>query len=208
MLQSLVAFVAVSAVVICTPGQDTVLTIRNTLAGGRRGGIATAGGVALGQAIWTLAASAGVVALVSASEPAFRMLKLAGAVYLVYLGAQSLHSALVGRVHVHGSVADARRHAPGQALRQGLISNLGNPKMAIFFASLLPQFAPRGSGSFAVLVALGLCFCAMTFAWLTLYAVAVARLRRFLAGRVRRAFDALTGIVLVAFGARLATESR
>ena len=208
MLQSVVAFVAVSAVVICTPGQDTVLTIRNTLSGGRRGGIATAGGVALGQAIWTLAASAGVVALVSASEPAFRMLKLVGAAYLVYLGAQSLHSALVGRVPAHEDAADARRHTPGQALRQGLISNLGNPKMAIFFASLLPQFAPRGSGSFAVLLALGLCFCAMTFAWLTVYAVAVARLRRFLAGRVRRAIDALTGTVLVTFGARLATESR
>lgn len=79
MLESLAAFVAVSAVVICTPGQDTALTIRNTLSGGRRGGIATAVGVSIGQAIWTLAASAGVVALLSASEPAFRVLKLAGA---------------------------------------------------------------------------------------------------------------------------------
>ncbi len=90
------AFVAVSAVVICTPGQDTALTIRNTLSGGRRSGIATAAGVALGQAVWTLAASAGLVALLSASEPAFRALKLAGAAYLVYLGAQTLWTALAG----------------------------------------------------------------------------------------------------------------
>jgi threonine/homoserine/homoserine lactone efflux protein len=208
MLESLVAFVVVSAVVICTPGQDTALTIRNTLAGGRHGGVATAAGVALGQAVWTLAASAGVVALLSASEPAFRALKLAGAVYLVVLGAQSLYSAVTGGSHTDRDVAGDQRRAPRQALRQGLLSNLGNPKMAIFFASLLPQFAPGGSGSFAALLALGLCFSAMTFAWLTLYAVAVARLRRFLAGRMRRAIDALTGTVLIAFGVRLATESR
>ena len=86
-----------SAVVICTPGQDTALTIRNTLAGGRRTGVATAGGVALGQAVWTVAASAGVVALLTASEPVFRALKLVGAAYLVYLGAQSLWAAVTKR---------------------------------------------------------------------------------------------------------------
>jgi threonine/homoserine/homoserine lactone efflux protein len=160
------------------------------------------------QAVWTLAASAGVVALLSASEPAFRALRLVGAAYLVYLGVQSLLSTLVGRTQGYRNVADGRRNAAAHALRQGLISNLANPKMAVFFASLLPQFAPGGSGSFAVLLALGLCFCVMTFAWLTLYALAVARLRRFLAGRVRRALDALTGAVLVVFGVRLASESR
>jgi len=80
--------------------------------------------------------------------------------------------------------------------------------MAVFFASLLPQFAPGGSASFAALLALGLLFCAMTLSWLTLYAIAVARVRRLLAGPIRRALDALTGIVLVVFGVRLAVESR
>ena len=207
MLESLAAFLAVSAVVICTPGQDTALTIRNTLGGGRRSGIATAGGVAMGQAVWTIAASLGVVALLSASEPVFRALKLAGAAYLVFLGAQSLYAA-------------ARRHkrtrtlgrgspiAPRRALRQGAISNLGNPKMAVFFASLLPQFTPTGTTSFTWLLAFGLLFCGLTLAWLTLYAVAVARLRPLLAGPARRALDAATGVVLIVFGARLASEQR
>lgn len=211
MLESLAAFAAVSAVVICTPGQDTALTIRNTLAGGRRSGIATAAGVSIGQAIWTVAASVGIVALLSASEPAFRALKLAGAAYLVYLGAQSLYAALARRGRATGSkhraVAMSGATA-SRALRQGVISNLGNPKMAVFFASLLPQFAPEGSGSFLALLALGLLFCSMTLGWLTLYAIAVARARRLLAGRIRRAVDALTGAVLVLFGIRLATESR
>ena len=207
MTESLLAFVAVSAVVICTPGQDTALTIRNTLAGGRRIGVATSGGVALGQAIWTLAASAGVVAILSASEPAFRALKLAGAAYLVYLGAQSLLAAYRGAGHDWGSRPGVPPR-PARALRQGLISNLGNPKMAVFFASLLPQFAGGRNASFAALLALGLLFCTMTFAWLSLYALAVDRLRHALGSRVRRALDAVTGFVLVALGIRLAAEER
>jgi threonine/homoserine/homoserine lactone efflux protein len=204
---TLLAFVAVSAIVICTPGQDTALTIRNTLAGGRTSGISTAGGVALGQAVWTVAASAGVVALLSASEPVFRTLKLAGAAYLVYLGAQSLRSALRRSLHEPAILAPARL-SPRRGLRQGVFSNLGNPKMAVFFASLLPQFAPSGNSSFAVLLVLGLLFCSMTFAWLTFYAFAVARVGRLLTGAARRALDTVAGLVLLALGLRLAAEDR
>jgi threonine/homoserine/homoserine lactone efflux protein len=210
MLETLVAFIAVSAVVICTPGQDTALTIRNTLASGRGSGIATAAGVALGQALWTLAASAGVVAILSASEPAFRALKLAGAAYLIVLGAQSLYGALARRGEDAKQQTVTRSIAlpPWRALRQGVWSNLGNPKMAIFFASLLPQFAPDGSSSFIALLGLGLLFCSLTLGWLTLYAIAVAKLRRYLGRPVRRVLDGVTGIVLVVFGARLVAESR
>lgn len=197
-----------SAAVICTPGQDTALTIRNTLSGGRRSGIATAGGVALGQSVWTLAASAGLVAVLSASEPAFRALKLAGAAYLVYLGVHSLWSAVAPNARERRRLGAQHGLAPRRALRQGLVSNLGNPKMAVFFASLLPQFAPEGGSAFVVLLALGLLFCSLTFAWLALYAFAVARVRGLLRGPVRRALDAVTGVVLVAFGIRLAHESR
>jgi threonine/homoserine/homoserine lactone efflux protein len=209
-LDSLVAFVAVSVVVICTPGQDTALTIRNTLAGGRRSGIATAGGVAAGQAVWTVAASAGIVALLTASEPVFRTLKLVGAAYLVYLGVQSLFVVVRGRGKPRPYVAGAGLARPSsrKALREGLFSNLGNPKMAVFFASLLPQFAPEGRASFAVLLALGFLFCALTFAWLSFYAVAISRLGRLFTTTVRRALDAVTGFVLVALGYRLASEDR
>jgi threonine/homoserine/homoserine lactone efflux protein len=205
-LENLAAFVAVSAVVICTPGQDTALTIRNTLGNGRRSGMVTAGGVATGQAIWTVAASAGVVAVLSASEPAFRALKLAGAAYLVFLGLQTLAAALTHRAR--RPVTRAGHASAGRSFRQGLLSNLGNPKMAVFFASLLPQFAPGENSSFAALLALGLLFCSMTFAWLTLYALAVHRVRELLAGRVRRIVDAVFGSLLVLFGVRLAAAER
>jgi threonine/homoserine/homoserine lactone efflux protein len=193
------AFLGLSAVVIVTPGQDTALTIRNTLLGGRRSGVRTAFGVSAGQAVWALATSAGVAAVLQASEPAFVAVKLAGAAYLVFLGLQTLVPALRSRE------SEPKTSSRGRPLRQGFVSNLGNPKMAIFFTSLLPQFAIRPS--FFALLSLGLVFCLMTLAWLTAYAFVVAKAGDFLRrSRVRRALDALTGGVLVALGLRLAAE--
>jgi threonine/homoserine/homoserine lactone efflux protein len=211
MVTDLAAFLAVSLLVIVTPGPDTALTIRNSLAGGRRGGACTALGVASGQAIWTVAASAGIAALLVASEPAFVALKLAGAAYLVFLGAQALYGALRagGSKAIRLGNRTSSGLAPLAACRQGVLSNLGNPKMAVFFTSLLPQFTPRGEASFLALLLLGLLFCTMTLAWLTAYAVAVAKAGDFLRRtRIRRALDALMGAVLVALGLRLATEER
>jgi threonine/homoserine/homoserine lactone efflux protein len=206
----LLAFLAVAALVIVTPGPDTAITIRSTLLGGRRAGVMTAFGVVTGQAGWSLAASAGVTALLVASEPAFLALKFAGAAYLVYLGARALWAA-ARRTTVAGSLpprGSTRRLAPRVAYRQGLLSDLGNPKMAAFFTSLLPQFAtgPHGA-SFGRMLALGLVFCALTWLWLAAYATAVARMHAVLRRpRIRRAMEAVTGSVLVALGLRLATE--
>jgi threonine/homoserine/homoserine lactone efflux protein len=205
MLAHAAAFLGVSALVIVTPGQDTALTVRNSLLGGRRAGAQTALGVALGQAVWAFATSVGIAAVLRASEPAFLALRLAGAAYLLYLGARTLSSALRAPGGEAVGLADSRGR--GRALYQGLLSNLGNPKMAVFFTSLLPQFAP--GGSFAALLALGLVFCSMTLAWLTAYALAVARAGDVLRkGRIRRWLDGVTGAVLVALGLRLASESR
>jgi len=107
---SYAAFLAVSLLVICTPGQDTALTIRNTLLGGRRSGLATAAGVSSGQAIWTLATSAGLAVILVASGPLFLAVRLAGAGYLIYLGVRSLIKA-VTRPAAYDAAAQARRHA-------------------------------------------------------------------------------------------------
>jgi threonine/homoserine/homoserine lactone efflux protein len=201
------AFLGVSIVVIVTPGPDTALTVRNTVLGSRRTGLLTALGVATGQAIWTLAAAAGIAALLVASEPAFLAVKFAGAAYLVWLGVQSLRAAL-RRTNPPRSQATARAPrtmAAATAYRQGVVSDLGNPKMAAFFTSLLPQF----DTSFGGMLALGLVFCLITFAWLALYATAVAKAGEVLRRpRLRRTIDALTGAVLIGLGVRIATESR
>jgi threonine/homoserine/homoserine lactone efflux protein len=199
------AFLVVCAAVICTPGQDTALTIRNTLRDGRRGGVGTALGVASGQLVWALAVGTGLGALLVASETVFGVLRLAGALYLVALGLRAIGEALRrGGGRERAAAGAPRARAP--AFRQGLLSNLANPKMAVFFLGLLPQFASPASSPL-LLVALGAAFAALTLGWLVLYAVAVARARRSLARpRVRRALDAVTGTALVAVGLRVATE--
>ena len=205
---SYAAFLAVSLLVICTPGQDTALTIRNTLLGGRRSGVATAAGVSCGQAIWTLATSAGLAVILVASGPLFLAVRLAGAAYLIYLGVRSLIKAAARPASddaaAHGA---AGRLPPRAAYWQGLLSNLSNAKMVAFFISLLPQFAGPRPG-FVMLALLGLNFCLLTLAWLIGYAFAIDRMKALLMrGRVRRAMDALLGAVLVGLGLRMTREA-
>lgn len=169
----------------------------------------TACGVVSGQACWTVAASLGITALLVASEPAFLAVKFAGAAYLVYLGLQALVSAIRGHARpVDGEHVETLRLSATAAYRQGMISDLANPKMAAFFTSLLPQFGTTDAGpSFWPMLALGLSFCLLTWLWLVFYATAIDRLGDALRrSGVRRGIEALTGTVLVALGLRLATE--
>ena len=193
-------YVVASMALILTPGQDMLYVISRSLAQGKLAGVCSAVGVIVGILVHTALAAFGVGAILMTSEALFLALKLAGAAYLVYLGGRALHAAVRRRAVEHGAPA-----VSGGELRQGLLSNLGNPKMAVFFSSLLPQFAD----AFLSLLALGLLFCALTMLWLSAYAAALARARDVLRRpRVRRAIDALTGTALVALGLRLATAER
>lgn len=192
-------FLGVALVVVVTPGVDMALVTRNAIVRGRRAGLATALGVNVGIAFWSVAAALGLAALVAASAEAFTVVKLAGAAYLVWLGVQALRS--------RGTEPDvgARGTRP---FRQGLVSNLLNPKIAIFFTGLLPQFVGPGAGV-AELLLLGALFNALGVAWLCAYALAVSRARAVLSRpAVRRAIDGVGGVVLIGLGARLALERR
>ncbi|RRI05470.1 LysE family translocator [Mesorhizobium tamadayense] len=205
------AYLGVSFIVLATPGPDTAITIRNTLLGGRVCGVFTALGISSGQTIWALATSAGIVALLVASEPLFLTVKYAGAAYLTYLGFKALQEAWRPS-HQQDTAAIARperRLTVASAYRQGLISDLGNPKMAVFFASLLPQFVPPGGENFLALLGLGAVFAVMTFTWLALYATVIAKAGDFLRRpSIRRAIEGITGMVLIGLGIRIATEHR
>ena len=200
------AFLAVAAVVVVTPGVDMALVTKNALQHGRRSAVATALGVNLGIVVWTGAAALGLAALISASATAFATIKLAGALYLIYLGVQAFRQSRAGSTE-----AATSRRLPindGVAFRQGLLSNLLNPKLAVFFTSLLPQFV-GSQGTAGDLLALGALFNAMGVLWLLSYAVLAARARAVL-GRpaVKRTLDRLTGTVLFGLGVRLALERR
>ncbi|WP_037077667.1 LysE family translocator [Pseudonocardia spinosispora] len=206
-LTGLLTFIGVSAVVIMTPGPDTAVTIRGAFAGGRAAGIWTALGVAGGQLLWSLATSVGLVAVLTASEPLFLTLKYAGVAYLIFLGGQALLAAARPVPSITGSGTKSMPPTRWVSLSRGLLSDLGNPKMAVFFVSLPPQFAPSGHATMLTLMALGTLFAALTFIWLATYAAVTAQagdvLRR---PSIRRVIEAMTGTVLIGLGARIATE--
>jgi len=191
----LIAFLVIAVVVIVSPGPDFALTVRNTVSRGRRAGLQTSAGVVSGQVVWACAAAAGIAALLVASRPAFLALRVVGAAYLVYLGVRALFASLRGTPsHVGASRS-------GSPYAQGLLSNVSNPKMAIFFTSLLPQFGE----SLSALLGHALLFSTLTLVWLA-FVVRVGDALRVPA--VRRGVDAITGVVLIAFGSRLAVGSR
>jgi threonine/homoserine/homoserine lactone efflux protein len=193
-LDDLAAFLAVSALVIITPGQDTALTIRNALSGGVRGGISTAMGISVAQLAWSVVAAA-TVGSVLVSPSTIRVLAVAGGVYLVYLGLRALIAAGSGQERpTSGETIDPE--SAMVPLRQGFVSNALNPKMLVFFTVLLPRF----SRSIPGIAALGLVFCSMTFAWLSVYTIVALRLGGMLQAGFARTMTAVTGTVLIGLG--------
>lgn len=205
-IATIVAFSGVAMLLTITPGVDMALVTSSALARGRRAALSTTLGIVSGLVAWGAVSALGIAALLAASATAFTLLKLAGAAYLVILGVRTLWRARGG-----GAVPKQSRPALDRrsAFGQGLVSNLLNPKIAVFYSTLLPQFLEPGDPVLAGSLLLTSIHAAMSLAWLTGYASLVAgagdRLRR---PAVRRALDAVTGSVLVALGVRLAFERR
>ncbi|HYS28599.1 MAG TPA: LysE family translocator [Candidatus Limnocylindria bacterium] len=202
------AWLAVSAVLIVTPGPDTALVIRNALRSGARAASLTALGVGVGSLAWAVAAALGIGLLLERSATAFTGLKLAGAAYLIYLGLRSIVGA--SRAASDKTPLSRPGSAPGDrgAIGQGLVNNLLNPKAGAFFVTILPQFVmPGDTASRLVLMILG--YEVMVVGWLVAYGIVVSRARRRLVGsRVQRWMERATGAVLLALGVRLALERR
>jgi threonine/homoserine/homoserine lactone efflux protein len=202
-------FLGIAAIVIVVPGPDTALVTKNAVLHGRTAALGTAIGVVGGLSVWTLASALGVASLVRASQPAFTSLKLIGAVYLIWLGLQALRTAR--RADSAGADVLSPRRDPGArgGVRQGLMSNLANPKIAAFFTGVLPQFAGSNRSVLVPFLLLGGAFVVMTLVWLTGYALVAVRASAVLRRpRVKATVDRLSGMILIGFGVRLATERR
>ena len=203
-MENVAAFAAVAALIVVVPGPDMALVLRNGVARGRRAAVETALGITAGLLVWALAAALGIAALLQASGTAFTVLKLAGAVYLVWLGARALLEAWR-----RGSPAELPSGRRGSPFRQGLLSNVLNPKIALVFTTLVPQFVDRGGAELAQTFLLAGVFIAMGLAWLTAYALLVAEAGALLQRPfARRLVNAVSGTVLTALGLRLALERR
>jgi threonine/homoserine/homoserine lactone efflux protein len=201
----LLAFAGVSLLLAVTPGPDMAVVTKNALAHGRRGVVLTTSGIALALVIWVTATAVGLSALLRASGDVLFVLKIAGAIYLAYLGIRTL----LDSRDVRGDLlAQAPAAAPAHAVfRQGFLSAISNPKLGVFFVTFLPQFVLPGQPVFARLLELGIVFATIGWLWMNLYGLFVTRLREFItAPAVRRWMQRATGVVLLGFGARLALE--
>jgi RhtB (resistance to homoserine/threonine) family protein len=204
MPQEPLLFVGIVALLTITPGADMAMVARSVIGGGRRDAFATTLGISAGCLVWAVASALGIAAVLAASQTAYDALRLVGAAYLVWLGAQSLYAAWRGAEPAPRT--GPRRRSP---FRQGLMTNLLNPKIAVFYSTFLPQFIDPGDPALLVSMLLAGVHIALGVAWLSLYAWLLDRaVTAFKGSRVRRALDALTGTVLVGLGLRLAAERR
>ncbi len=205
----LFVFIGVAAIVIVVPGPDTAVVTKNILVHGRRAAFGTSFGVSAGLAVWTVAAAVGVASIVRASAVAFTVLKLVGALYLVWLGIQALRAAGHSVTGAGSLTANRPAMSARGGFRQGFLSDLANPKIGIFFTSLLPQFVEPGHPVLLPFLALGAVFVLMTALWLSAYCLVATRAAATLQRpRVKAAMDRATGVVLIGLGLRLAIEHR
>jgi RhtB (resistance to homoserine/threonine) family protein len=204
------AFLGISVLLIVAPGPDAVLVTKNAVLHGRRAALGTALGVNTGLLIWTVGAAVGLAALIRQSAIAFTVLKLVGAGYLIWLGLQAFRAA--GRQISSDSPLSA--HPRGvigtlSGFRQGLLSDLANPKIGVFFTSLLPQFVSTRGPALGSFLLLGGTFVLITVVWLCGYAILAAKAADLLSRRrVKAAMDRIMGFVLIGLGVRLALERR
>ena len=223
MTTALLGFALASTLVILAPGPDSMLVMRNTMRGGRRAGWVTACGTLSGLTIWALAAALGLSALLRVSHVGYDILRFCGAAYLLWLGVTSL--ADFRRKRRAGPAAGPAEDGgpapavpvltrpgtprPGRAYLNGLLSNLLNPKISVFFMAFLPAFVPARASAVEFSLVLGIWFIAETGLWLAVVAWLADRGVRWLRRpAVQRWIERVTGIVLIGFGLRLATESR
>lgn len=202
------AFAGVMMLAAIAPGPDFVVVVQRAAVSGRRAGMLAAAGVGAGVAVWAVAAATGIAALLAASATAYTVVKLAGAVYLVFLGVRALVSAVRRRGALGGAAGAVTPASARRSFLQGLLCNVLNPKAAVFFVALFPQFLPSHA-SVADVAALTGVAVAVVFTWFCAVANLVGALRRlFTRDSVRRTLDSVTGVVMLALGARLAAAQQ
>jgi len=203
---ALLAFIAAGTILIVTPGPDTALALRTAAVEGPRRGAYTAAGICFGLLFWGLAAVLGIAAVIAASHLAYMVLRVIGAAWLVWLGLHLLlrHRSRTTTAAAGVTVTDAGARA---WFMRGLVSNLTNPKVGVFFVTFLPQFVAPGQVLLPRLLELGLIFAIIGWTWMIVYGLLISRIRDFItAPRVRQWMQRVTGVVLLGFGARLALE--
>jgi threonine/homoserine/homoserine lactone efflux protein len=205
--QAVLGFAVVAGLLTIIPGIDTALVLRSAISRGRAYAFAAALGINAGCLVWGVAAAVGASALLAASELAYRILTLAGAAYMVWLGISLLRTSV--RPHRAPAGVDPPRASAWHGFATGLWTNLLNPKIGVFYLATIPQFVPADTSPLLMGVLLAAVHNVLGMAWFTVIILATGFAARWLArDSVARITDRVTGTVLVAFGAKLALDSR
>lgn len=197
--QSLLTFTVAAALLAATPGVDTALVLRALVTSGARRALQAALGIAAGCLVWGAVVALGLGALLTASNIAFNVLKVAGATYLFWQGLK-----LLRRKTTAGQALTAGPAPSGSAFWTGFLTNVLNPKVGVFYVTLLPQFMVTDVPAGSYIFALAGIHVALSLLWFVLLIVAARPLQQWLARpRVQTAMDRITGAVFVAFGLKL-----
>lgn len=203
---TLLAFAGISLLLAITPGPDMAVVTRQALVNGRRGVLLCTAGITLALIIHVTASAIGLSALLRASATLFEIVKIAGGLYLGYLGVR----AWLASRHRPENLGPATARSVSSTfgiLRQGFLSALLNPKLAVFFVTFLPQFVRPGDAVLPRLLLLGTLFAIIGLVWMNFYGFFVSRISDFItAPRVRQWMERTTGTVLIGFGAHLVLE--
>jgi len=200
----MISFILMTLFVVMSPGVDTALITRRTISGGKKDGLLMALGITAGSLGHTLAATLGLSALILQSAIAFSILKWVGAIYLIYLGIQSLITRKKSE-----DVNDIEPQTKGSPFKEGFLSNLLNPKVAVFFITFLPQFVSSKENAMLELLAMGCFYSILSILWFVFYVFCLTYIREWLlSATVQSYMEKLTGIVLIGFGIKLLFTQR
>ncbi|WP_421925537.1 LysE family translocator [Lysinibacillus capsici] len=203
-------FLVMCILLIILPGPDTAIATKNTLTVSRKGGLQTIIGSCCGLLIHTCAAVIGLSAIIVKSAYIFAVLKYVGAVYLCYLGIKTLWT--LRTIRTQSPVVDdvgsiEHKYSHQSCFKQGFLTNVTNPKVAVFFLTFLPQFVDGNNGTFFPFLIMGLIYTALTMLWFIFYVYLLDRISAFMKKPSTKAvIEGLTGAILIAFGIKLALE--
>jgi RhtB (resistance to homoserine/threonine) family protein len=206
-MQNYYLFVIMSILLIMLPGPDTAITTKNTLTVGRTGGMKTLIGTCIALQIHTMAAVVGLSAIIVKSALLFSVFKYVGALYLGYLGIKTLWALRKNKAEPAAEMSAANKYENKSCFKQGFLTNILNPKVAVFFLTFFPQFVDSGSNTFMPFLLMGLTYTGLTLAWFVFYVLLLDRIRAFMKRpKTQMVIEGITGSVLIVFGIKLALE--
>ncbi|THE09233.1 LysE family translocator [Bacillus timonensis] len=206
-MENFYLFVFMCMLLIILPGPDTAIATKNTLTVGRIGGLKTALGTCCALLIHTSAAVFGLSAIIVKSAFLFSVFKYVGAIYLIYLGIKTLWALRKKEVAASVEMNTAKQFENKSCFKQGFLTDLLNPKVAVFFLTFLPQFVDAGSDTFVPFLIMGFTYTVLTAIWFFLYVYLLNQISTFMKKpKAQNMIEGITGAILIGFGIKLALE--